>query len=272
MLRNRVITAAVLAPLIILAILYLPDLWFAGVWGAVIAVCAWEWSDLSGLDSKPLRIGFVVLIAACMATYQQWAGYALDWLAWPVVAWWFVISIVLRRNPAKLLEIRYPTVVRLLIGAFVLVTAWVLMVWTLHNLGRLQALYLVLLIWLADVAAYFAGKQWGITKLSPEISPGKTVEGLYGALAAVAIFAAGVGFAKQFDVVMIIDFVLLSAVTVVASVVGDLFESLAKRVRGVKDSGVILPGHGGLLDRVDSLIAAVSVFYAGSVQLGIFFQ
>jgi phosphatidate cytidylyltransferase len=283
MLKNRIMTAAILAPLVILAILFLPDLWFALVWGIAIAVCAWEWSHLAGLESIPARAGFVAVCVGLMTSYQQWAGEAEEWLAWPVVAWWVLFSILLRKIPAKLVAIQYPVGVRLLVGTFVLVSAWMLTVWTQHNLRPLQLLYLFLLVWLADIAAYFAGKRWGITKLCPEISPGKTVEGVYGALAGVALFALatatalhffgeeGSSFAR-FDPIKWLDFVMLSLCTAVFSVAGDLFESLVKRVRGVKDSGAILPGHGGLLDRVDSLLAAVSVYYAGSKFLEIFFQ
>ncbi len=280
MLRNRILTALILAPLVILGILLLPDQWFALVWGLAIAICAWEWSDLAGLAAFPARAVFVAICIGAMTSYSQWAVDMEEWLAWPVVAWWFVLSILLRKIPDKLLEINYPTGVRLAVGLFILISAWILRVWTQHNLGPLQLLYLFLLVWLADIAAYFTGKRWGLTKLSPDISPGKTVEGLYGALGAVILFAlavAGVlygfkaGSFTSFNGVQMFDFVMLSVVTVFFSVVGDLFESLVKRVRGVKDSGAILPGHGGLLDRVDSLIAAVSVYYAGSKMLGIFF-
>jgi phosphatidate cytidylyltransferase len=272
MLKNRIVTASILAPLIILAVLKLPPLWFAFVWGAVIAVAAWEWSNLSGLSSTAGRIGFLAVMAALMATGREWAGFALDWLPWVVVAWWFVLGILLRRIPGKLLEIKYPKPLLLSLGGFVLISAWIVMVWLRTNFGAMQVLYLLLLIWLADIAAYFTGKKWGQTKLAQEISPGKTVEGLYGALIAAALFAVCVGIYKQFAAITVFDFVMVSVVTVVMSVVGDLFESLAKRVRGVKDSGTILPGHGGLLDRIDSLMAAVAVFYSGSLLAEIFLQ
>jgi len=283
MLKNRILTASILAPLVILAILLLPDHWFALLWGVAVAVCAWEWSNLAGLASTPARAGFVAVCVGAMTSYQQWAGEVLDWLAWPVVAWWVLFGVLLRKMPAKLAAIRYPVAVRLLVGLLVLVSAWILTVWTKHNLGSLQLLYLFLLVWLADIAAYFSGKRWGATKLCPEISPGKTVEGVYGALGAVALFALatatalyafgeeGSSFAR-FEPIKWLDFVMLSLGTAAFSVVGDLFESLVKRVRGVKDSGAILPGHGGLLDRVDSLLAAVSLYYAGSKYLEIYFQ
>jgi len=281
MLKNRVLTALILTPLAIAAILFLPDLWFALLWGVVIAVCAWEWSNLAGLATLPARGGFLAVCVGVMTSYQLWAGDMEEWLAWPVVAWWFALSILLREIPAKLVDIKYPLPIKLLVGWFVLVSAWVLMVWTQYNLGPTQLLYLFMLVWVADIAAYFAGKRWGFTKLAPEISPGKTAEGLYGALAAVVFFSLGVaailyltesGSFIAFSWVQLGLFVLLSIVTVLTSVVGDLFESLVKRVRGIKDSGDILPGHGGLLDRLDSVIAAVSVYYAGSKLLEIFFR
>ena len=284
MLKNRILTALVLAPLAIAGILYLPDRWFALLWGVAIAVCAWEWSNLAGLTTIPTRAGFLTVCVGFMTSFQQWAGEMelWEWLAWPMVAFWFVLSILLREMPTKLLVIKYSIAVKLLVGFFVLVSAWILMVWTRINLGgSAQVLYLFMLVWVADIAAYFVGKRWGLTKLAPEISPGKTAEGLYGALVVIVLFSLAVaavlyqtesGSFISFSWVKLGYFILLSVVTVLFSVVGDLFESLVKRVGGVKDSGAILPGHGGFLDRLDSLIAAVSVFYAGSKLLEIYFQ
>lgn len=270
MLKNRILTALVLTPIVLLAVWYLPPLWFAVFWGTLVTLAAWEWSGLSGLTSIAGRLGFILVLAGFMLTGPKWADYAIEWLAWPVVAWWFVIGLLIRRIPAKLLAITYPLAVKLLIGVFVLLSAWILMVWTRANFGVVQVLYLLLLVWAADIAAYFTGKRFGVTKLAPEISPGKTVEGLYGAVAVALAFAVGMGLYQGFEAVKLVDFALLSIVTVIFSVTGDLFESLLKRLCGVKDSGTILPGHGGMLDRIDSLLAAVSVFYAGSFLLEIF--
>ncbi|MCU0735829.1 MAG: phosphatidate cytidylyltransferase [Methylotetracoccus sp.] len=264
MLRSRLITALVLAPIIVFGILKLPPLWFAVAWGVVIFAAFWEWTDLAGLQSRTARLGFVAVMLAGQLSARYWAPYALDWLAWPVVVWWFALGMALRTFPETLLKIRYPAVLKAIIGLLVLLTAWIIMVWLRVNFGVKQVLFLLLLIWLADAAAYFVGKRFGHTKLLPQISPGKTVEGVYGALFAAAAFAAAVGFYFEFKPIMISDFVVMSLLTVVISVAGDLFESLAKRLRGVKDSGVLFPGHGGVLDRIDSLTAAVSVFYLGS--------
>lgn len=275
MLKNRIITALLLAPLIIAAILFLPADGFAIFWGAIILAGAWEWANLSGLDSLPARFGFigVVLVFLLAARYFaiHWApGELPEWFYWPVVAWWFLWGIAFRRMPERLVKIKYPLAATLAAGAFVLVTGWILMVWLRLNFHQEQVLYLVLLIWSADAAAYFVGKRWGHTKLLEPISPGKTVEGVYGALFVTVILAVAVGIFVKFEAISLADFVFLSLFTVAASVCGDLFESLAKRVRGVKDSGSVLPGHGGVLDRIDSLLAAVSVFYVGSLVLGVF--
>lgn len=264
MLRNRLITALILAPIIVFGILKLPPLWFAVSWGAVIFLAFWEWTDLAGLSSWTGRLGFLGIMLACQLSARYWAPYALDWLAWPVVVWWFAIGMGLRAIPETLLKIRYPVALKASIGLLVLLSAWIIMVWLRVNFGVKQVLFLFLLVWLADGAAYFVGKRFGHTKLLPQISPGKTVEGAYGALFVAAAFSAGVGFYAEFKPIAISDFVVLSLLTVVISISGDLFESLAKRLRGVKDSGKVFPGHGGVLDRIDSIAAAVSIFYLGS--------
>jgi phosphatidate cytidylyltransferase len=277
MLKNRIVTASLLAPLIIAAIVLLPPDGFALFWGAVIVLGAWEWGGLSGLGTTG-RVGFIGLILAAMLAARifalQWAPGELPmWFYIPAVIWWAVWGMAFRKAPEQLVKRKYSPVLRVLAGAFVLITGWVLMVWLRLNFSQYQVLYLVLLIWLADIAAYFTGKRWGSTKLVAAISPGKTVEGVYGAVLAAAVMALLVGvFITRFETQTLLDFVFLSVMTVAFSVSGDLFESLAKRISGVKDSGSMLPGHGGLLDRIDSLLAGVAVFYAGSLLIPIFLQ
>ncbi|AAU93238.1 MULTISPECIES: phosphatidate cytidylyltransferase [Methylococcus] len=272
MFKNRLITALVLAPLVIAAVLLLKPTAFSAVWGGVILLAAWEWADVSGVESRTGRIAFLVALGVPMASASFWAPYTVDWLMWPVVAWWFAVGMLLRARPDKALAIRLPVGLKLGLGWFILLTSWILFIWLRFNFGAAQALYLLVLISFADIAAYFVGRRWGFTKLMPEISPGKTVEGLYGALAVSAILAVAVGLWFKLEPLTIADFVILSLVTVVISVGGDLFESLLKRQRGVKDSGSLLPGHGGVLDRIDALLASVAVFYAGSMLLGLFLQ
>jgi phosphatidate cytidylyltransferase len=272
MFKNRLITALVLAPLVIAAVLLLKPTAFSAVWGGVILLAAWEWAGVSGVDNRVGRTAFLAALGLPMALAGWWAPYAVDWLMWPVVAWWFAVGMLLRAKPDKVLAIRLPVGVKLGLGWFILLTSWILFIWLRFNFGAVQALYLLVLISFADIAAYFVGRNWGFTKLMPEISPGKTVEGLYGALAVSAVLAVAVGLWFKLEPLTIADFVILSLVTVVISVGGDLFESLLKRQRGVKDSGSLLPGHGGVLDRIDALLASVAVFYAGSMLLGLFLQ
>lgn len=276
MLRNRIITASLLAPLVIAAILLLPPDGFAVLWGVIILLGAWEWANLSALEGGQ-RVGFVAVIFSVLVAARvyamDWAPGELPiWLYAGAVLWWALWGAAFRRSSEKLANRKYTILSRVLAGAWVLVTGWVLMVWLRLNFSAYQVLYLVLLIWIADIAAYFTGKQWGFTKLMAAISPGKTVEGVYGAMFGAIAFALLIGLVLGFETMTLIDFIFLSLMTVTFSVCGDLFESLAKRVRGVKDSGAILPGHGGVLDRIDSLLAAVAVFYAGSLLIPIFIQ
>ena len=275
MLKTRVITALILAPLTIAAILYLPPDGFALVFGLVVLAAAYEWSDLAGLVSLPARLAFVLGIFAVLALARifamEWApGELPAWFFWPVIVWWALWAMAFRKIPDRLVQLHYPTPAKLMAGALVLISGWVMLVWLRLNFFQLQVLYLVVLIAAADIAAYFFGKRWGRTRLVESISPGKTVEGVYGALLAAGLLAVAVGLYADMEAMTLVDFVFLSLLTVAFSVSGDLFESLAKRIRGVKDSSGLLPGHGGLLDRVDSLLAGVSVFYVGSLLIPIF--
>lgn len=274
MLKNRIITASLLAPLIIAAILFLSPDGFAMLWGSIILLGAWEWAGLSGLEQKG-RLAFTTAILAVLMAARYFAIYWAPgelpvWFYGFAVLWWAIWGIAFRRAPEKLVKRRYSITSRLLAGSWVLVSGWALMVWLRLNFSEYQVLYLVMLIWLADIAAYFVGKRWGFAKLVEAISPGKTIEGVYGALAAAILLAIPVGVFIGLETISLIDFVFLSLLTVAFSVCGDLFESLAKRIRGVKDSSGILPGHGGVLDRIDSLLSGAAVFYAGSLLIPIF--
>ena len=288
MLRQRVITSLILAPLIIIGVLKLPPLYFAVAWGIIILYAAWEWSDLAAVERKSRRALFVLGLAVLQLLLGSWSyllhimadlvesqdvlefAGALDWLLIPALMWWLFISVKLRGAAAeRLLQVRFSQRFMLSIGAFTLIIAWLFFYRLQHLYGADWALFFLVLIWVADIAAYFAGRKWGKTKLSPHISPGKTQEGMYAALLAAVALTVGVFAYRQFQWGIIADFAMLSVITVLFSVSGDLFESLAKRLRGVKDSGTLIAGHGGLLDRIDSLIAAIPVFYAGVLMIGI---
>lgn len=280
MLKHRILTGVILAPLIVFAILQSSYEWYGLIIATIILLGAWEWSDLAGLKSVVYRIVFVAVVGLSLFGFLKWpvlidgisglmdsielTEYAgtIDWLVILPALWWLFISTVLRQYPNKLLKMRPKTKTKLLVGWFILVMAWLYMT-RLYFYGVDFVIFFIFLIWCADIAAYFAGRLWGKAKLAPQISPGKTVAGLYGALGVTIIYTIAACIYYEFSAITIMNFVMLSLLTVIFSVTGDLFESWAKRLRGVKDSGRILPGHGGILDRIDSLIAAIPIFYLG---------
>ena len=281
MLLQRIITASVLAPLVVLAIFFLPHVYFSLVWGIVMLIAAWEWANLADVKTALGKLVFLLVMLLPMLFLHFWTqvletitqltdypeirSYSgvIEFLMIPAVLFWLWIMLRIRKSGAELLELKLSQGKKLLIGGFVLVSAWFFLSRLMVLEEPAMTMYLFLLIWAADIAAYFAGKKFGITKLAIEISPGKTVEGMYGAVLAAVIMGLVFTLSFGFSLLSIIDFTLLSVITVLVSIYGDLFFSAAKRIRGVKDSGSILPGHGGLLDRLDSFIAAIPVFYAG---------
>ncbi len=287
MLRTRIITASILGPLIIWMVISASNDLFSMVWALIVALCAWEWSKLSGLQTVVAQILFVAAVVVGLLPFWYWtdiianlANYyedsdilnyslVIDWLGVPAVVFWIIASVILKNNEKKLLKSRPPVKIKLAVGWFMLVTAWVFLVRLRLYHGFEFVLFLLLLIWAADILAYFVGRAYGKTKLSPLISPGKTLAGVYGALAAGLATAIILVFYNNFKPTIKIDFILLSLITVHISIYGDLAISLAKRWCGAKDSGTILPGHGGMLDRLDSLIAAIPVFYTGIMLIHI---
>ena len=291
MLLKRIITALVLASLIALAVFTLPMEYFSLVIGLITLIAAWEWSSLAGLTSLVKRVLFLLALILPMLGIQFWTqilelvaqtvdwpdvrDYSgiLEWLVIPPVLFWILVMILIRNTPTGVLNLQLKTRYKVLIGWFVLFSAWMFLSRLRAFYGPEMTMYFLILIWVADISAYFAGKKWGTTKLALEISPGKTVAGMYGALIVgfvwAAIFIGYYGYRDGFVWLRVFDFLLLSVLTVLISIYGDLFISVVKRQRGVKDSGTLLPGHGGILDRTDSLIAAIPFFYAGIVLIGL---
>lgn len=263
MLRLRVITALLLAPLVLLVILWVPHDYTAGALGLLVLAGAWEWSAFPGFTHSAVRFIYVAVVAACMAALW-WFGVSqgqLDAVLSAAVLWWLVALLWVTFFPARMSRLAAA-----LAGLLVLVPAWLALV-RLHDHAPRLVLFIVLLVVAADVGAYFAGRRFGQHKLAPQVSPGKTWEGVFGGLAASAVMAwIGVVWFN----VSAPTFVALCVVVFVASVVGDLTESLFKRHAGLKDSGSLLPGHGGVLDRVDSVTAAAPVFLVGLERLGLF--
>lgn len=257
MLRQRVITAIALGSIALLGMFFLPHQAMIVVLALLVIAGAWEWSALPGFTQYSGRLGYVALIAVGLAAVWllDRSGANLDVVLYTAIAWWLVALIWIIRFPGAVT--RASTGIA---GLFVLIPAWLALV-HLHEQRPSLMLFLLLLVVAADIGAYFAGRQFGRHKLAPRVSPGKTWEGVVGGV-------AGGGVVTLVALYFFSDlpagpFVALSFVTVLASVVGDLTESMFKRHAGVKDSGSLLPGHGGVLDRVDSVTAAAPVFLLG---------
>lgn len=268
-LKQRLATAAILIPVIVSAVLFLPTSYFAVLMGAVVCIGAWEWARFVGLHAWRGRAAYVTLVALCMLLQWQfaprgWAPYLLGF----AVFWWAAVVLALaqvRRVEAK--SGLAPALIA--VGLIVLVIPWVALV-ALHGvaeLGPSLVLALMVLIWIADSAAYFAGRRWGTRKLAQAVSPGKTWAGVYGGVVAAALWGAVLVAALGLPPGKSLFLLLLCAMTAVLSVAGDLFESLLKRQRGLKDAGSLLPGHGGVLDRIDSMTAAAPLFAIGLLWL-----
>jgi phosphatidate cytidylyltransferase len=272
MLKQRILTAMVLMPLTVWALFAWSALAFAVFLGVFILVGAWEWTALCGLQKLPARLVYVAFIGVSGGAFAASPSLLLKavWM-WPLMAlvmlWWLwaFIEVLAYQDVRQGFLASLPG--KLLSGFFVLVPAWLAPL-VLRDLpqgtlpdGRWLTLYLLGIVWVADSGAYFAGHRWGRTKLAPHVSPGKTWEGVVGGLVAVLALAllAGV-FGWRFAGNELVVWVTLSLTTAFVSVFGDLFESRAKRAAGVKDSGSIFPGHGGVLDRIDAFTAAAPVF------------
>jgi phosphatidate cytidylyltransferase len=256
--------------LVVAAVLLLSTPWVALVFALVVVLGAWEWTRLAGVDGT-WRWGYLALIAAALAVLW-WLPALIPWVLGAAVLWWGLLAVLLFRVRA-VAPVESPDPALLALGVLVLAAPWAALI-HLHGRGigaaegPLLVLGLLVLIWIADTAAYFSGRRWGRAKLAPVLSPGKTHAGLYGGLigaclfGAVAAWAAGLGWGAGLLLVGV------CAMTAFVSVVGDLFESLLKRRRALKDSGRLLPGHGGILDRIDSLTAAAPLFALGVLWLG----
>ncbi len=267
MLKQRLLTAAVLSALIITAIFAFSTVWFAVVLGIFLVTGAWEWTRLMKPQhhaAMPVLPTGLIAMLVPLWFFQYETGVLLAVLGSAALGWCLVLSILPHSGSLRPLH-SFGDVPRFLAGVFLLVPPWLALI-HLHSTPRYGPWYVLFLFGLvavADSAAYFTGRAWGKKKLAPHISPGKTWEGVYGALAATGIYAAGCGMLFELRGMLLAAFVTLCIVTVMLSIVGDLFESLIKRQAEVKDSSGILPGHGGVLDRIDSLTAAAPVFTLG---------
>lgn len=258
MLKQRIITALILLPIAIIGFFVLTGLAFAGFTGVVIVLGAWEWARLAGFTSPQARIGYAAAVALGLVFLYQCPALAGLVLVVGLLWWLWAIALVLD-YPRSRRFWQKPTLA-LLWGLPLLLPAWqgLQLLKTLPQ-GNALILLLMCLIWAADIGAYFAGRRFGRHKLAPEVSPGKTWEGVAGGLAAslLVTLGAGLSYGWGWEWLLIVPGVV---VVVAFSILGDLTESMFKRSAGLKDSSQLLPGHGGILDRIDSLTAAIPVF------------
>jgi len=262
MLFQRVLTAIPLAIGIIWIILFQPGHVFFWLTMLITALAAYEWAKLAGLKTAG-QIVYLLLMCAIPWVVMNHAGQYMQYYIYAGVIWWLAICLYLpRAHPENLGSKLSP--LKLLAGILVIPAAVFAMnaIHAQHN-GPQWLLYGLMLVWVADIGAYFSGKRFGRHKLAPAISPGKTREGLYGAVAAVCVYTAIAAYYFGLDMTSTAYLLLLAVVLTLVSVAGDLYESVLKREHGVKDSGAILPGHGGILDRIDSVLAAMPVFMVG---------
>lgn len=260
MLKQRIITGVVLALLFLVVVFWLPSIWFNLFIGLVVVLAAWEWGNLAGL-SGAARVIYTGSMAALVAGFE-WAlnTPSSSDLILPVLTaagiWWAVALLWVQGYPSSAV-LWARQWLQCLIGYIVLIPAW-LSFTVLHSQahGSWLVILVVLAVAAADIGAYFVGRRFGNRKLAPEVSPGKSWEGFWGGFVCALLVAVAVGYISS-EPVWKACLVFIPAS--LASVLGDLLESMLKRTRGIKDSGNLLPGHGGVLDRIDGITAAAPI-------------
>ncbi len=264
MLKQRVITAIVLAALVFVGLFYLDNQGFRLALAAVLLIGAWEWARLAGWKKVEMQAGFIAVQALLFWALQYYVHLFPYLLELSLLAWLAGLYAVWHYQQGRGL-LFHSRIAKTLIGWLVLSSAWLSLSQLHGHYGVAYLLCLLFLIWAADIGAYFTGKRFGRVKLASKVSPGKSREGVYGGL--IASLAVGIGFALWQGKALIL-FGILCLVVAMISVLGDLIESLLKRDASMKDSSQLLPGHGGILDRLDSLLAAAPWFLVGLNSIG----
>jgi phosphatidate cytidylyltransferase len=269
MLLQRILTALILLPVALGGFFLLDGGAFALFIGAVVTLGAWEWGRLAGFSGQGPRVLYAGGVALAL-----WLLYGLGdrlgliggvplsaaVLLVLALGWWLVASALVMTFPASAARWN-GRLSRLLIGLLILLPAWqglvLLKQWPLANW---LIITVMVLVWAADIGAYFSGKAFGRRKLAPRVSPGKSWEGFFGGMALSLLLTLGLGLYRGWPTSQLLLALVAAAVVVAFSVIGDLTESMFKRQAGIKDSSNLLPGHGGVLDRIDSLTAAIPLF------------
>ena len=271
MLKQRFITAVILAVLFVSLLVVVSPAVFSSLIILVVVLAGWEWTSLANITSNSGRAGYLLVLFLLLAgasqilgvygTFDQQLSYQISAA---VVALWAVIFLWIQGYPSSSI-LWAPRPVLSILGLILLVATWIALVAIVrHESGRWLLLLALGIVVLADVGGYIAGNLFGHRKLAPTISPGKTWEGFLGALVLqLALIAMIKALLPTVDVV---DLAILVFPVALCSVVGDLFESMLKRHRGLKDSSSLLPGHGGVLDRLDGIMAALPMFFVMLTQ------
>ncbi len=255
--KTRVVTALAVGGVAIATVLWLPSWALSVLLGLFWLTGAWEWAQFSGELRVPGAAYAVCFLILMLLSELFLDSSGITLVAAIAIGWWIVAIGLLWSYPRGL-----STVVVLLAGPLTLIPAWILLSY-LHGLGPqgpALTLSLLAIVWAADIGAYFTGRQFGSVKLAPRVSPGKTWEGVGGGVLLAALTAAVAAAILDTNMVA---FVAIALAATLVSVIGDLTVSMFKRQVGLKDSGRLLPGHGGVLDRIDSLAAAVPFFFFG---------
>ena len=263
-LRKRILTAVPLGVALLVILLVLPPVFTVVTVTAVMLAGAWEWSGFLRLSAPALRAAYVgstaLLILGSWRLAASPAGR--DALILAAVIWWCVALLWVALAPQ-----RTSAATAAVAGVLALVPAWLALVcMRLGANGAQWVVFTLILVFAADIGAYFGGRLFGRIKLAPQVSPGKTWEGVFGGIALSSVWA--LGGSLWFHIAWL-SFVPLCVAVVAFSIVGDLTESMLKRFAGLKDSGSLLPGHGGMMDRIDSITAAAPVMFYGLTLMGV---
>lgn len=266
MLKHRILTALVLIPFVIYSILFASKQGFTYGLAIVLLLATLEWNNFVAFKNKinAWLFSAVVTLSFLLLEYLSEIEY-IRLVIYLSLVWWLASLPLLFSFPFKSSHWLQQQSAKIVIG-FIMLLSTFLALNLLRNsdsYGADYVIYLLLIIWIADSGAYFAGRAWGNRKLIPNVSPGKSWEGVYGALFATLIAAFFALNLLNITSAQSLFFIVLTLVTVIYSVIGDLSESMFKRMVGLKDSGNILPGHGGILDRIDSLTSALPIFLVG---------
>ncbi len=258
--KQRIITAIVALAALGVLLFLMPPIAVSVAIALLLLAGAWEWSGFLAAPSNAMRITYVVMIGALIFAMLTVLAPHTETILMASLAWWAIALLWTFFFPTPI-----PQAVRWLAGVLVLVPLYSALM-LLYAAGPTILLFALLVVWVADSGAFAAGKMFGRVKLAPEISPGKTWEGVIGGLLAVALLIGLRSFKVETNFAVLLPFCLGVAAL---SVVGDLTVSMFKRTAGVKDSGTMFPGHGGVLDRIDSVAAAAPLFALGLSWAGV---